>query len=66
MVHTIITILKILTGLAGIGISLTYFLRGTANKDKKKTVTAIIIFVSTFLLLVVVTVIEFVVLIKRI
>ena len=64
MGYFIITILKVLVGLAGIALSLVYFLPGMANRDKKKTVTGIIIFVSTFVLLVIVTVIELIVIIK--
>ncbi len=65
MTYFIITIIKFLIGIAGVGLSLVYFIPGLTSKDQKKTRTGIIIFVSTVLLFVIITIVEFVVAFKR-
>ncbi|MCO5949680.1 hypothetical protein [Mucilaginibacter flavidus] len=65
MTYLIITILKLPIGIAGVGLSLVYFIPGLTNKDQKKTRTGILIFVSIVLLFVMITIIEFVVALKH-
>jgi len=64
MTYLIITILKLLMGIAGVGLSLGYFIPGLTNKDQSKIRTGIIIFVSTVLLFIIITILEFVVALK--
>jgi hypothetical protein len=58
----IITVLKYLIGLFGLGITLAYFIPGLLNKEKAKLKKAGLIFVSTWLLLIIISIIEFAIL----
>ncbi|HEY2583878.1 MAG TPA: hypothetical protein VGI43_18860 [Mucilaginibacter sp.] len=54
-----IFILKAIIAVTGFGFTLAYFVPGLANPDKKKLKRSGLIFISTWLLLMVITIIEF-------
>ena len=65
MGYGIITILKLLMGLAGLGLALAYFIAGITNRDRQKIRKGIKIFLLTFLLFILITVVEVIVILRN-
>ena len=61
MILIILTVFKVLICLIGFGFSAFYFFPGIKGRDKSKMKRAGLIFLSTLLMIIIITVIEFVI-----
>jgi len=61
MILIILTVFKALTCLAGFGFSAFYFFPGFKKQDKQKMKKAGLIFLCTWLMIIVITAIEFII-----
>lgn len=65
MVFVILTIFKVLICSAGFGFSAYYFFPAIKRRDKSKMKTAGVVFISTFLMIIVITAIEFIIIANK-